>query len=372
MDLDVDLEQISRGTPGFSGAELFNLINQAALKSSVDGLKSVSMHALEWAKDKIMMGAERKSAIISPETMKMTAFHEAGHALVALKTKGADPIHKATIMPRGRALGMVMQLPDGDQTSITRQQMLARLDVCMGGRVAEEVIFGQDQVTSGASSDIQQATKLARAMVTKYGLSSKVGLMFIDDKQPNVSGHTQEEVDKEVRALLNDSYQRAKKVIEGYSTELTLVANGLMEYESLSGSEVVDLINNRKLSQLKRSQKPSRVLQAIPPSKPARPSEIPIPVPPALLNDSASEPLTSSNATNDAVLNKAQSSASLHNEQLSQPSKNTLAPPSTKAESNSTVIAGELSNSSSHIASPSSSQQTSQKATTPQRGPPKN
>jgi ATP-dependent metalloprotease len=163
---DVDTEQIARGTPGFSGAELFNLVNQAAVRASVSGAKAVSMGQFEYAKDKIMMGAERKSAIISPETMRMTAFHEAGHALVALKTDGADPIHKATIMPRGRALGMVMQLPDGDHTSYSRKQMLARLDVCMGGRVAEEVVYGTENVTSGASSDIQQATRLAKAMVS--------------------------------------------------------------------------------------------------------------------------------------------------------------------------------------------------------------
>lgn len=136
---DVDMEQISRGTPGFSGADLFNLVNQAALRASVQGMKAISMSALEYAKDKIMMGSERQSAIISEETIKRTAYHEAGHAVVAHMTSGADPIHKATVMPRGRALGMVMQLPEGDQTSMTRKQMLARLDVCMGGRVAEEV-----------------------------------------------------------------------------------------------------------------------------------------------------------------------------------------------------------------------------------------
>ena len=156
VSADVDMEQLARGTPGFSGAELYNLVNQAAVKASKDGLKAVGMAAFEYAKDKIMMGAERKSAIISPETMRMTAFHEAGHALVALKTDGCDPIHKATIMPRGRSLGMVMQLPDGDQTSMTRKQMLARLDVCMGGRVAEELVYGAENVTSGASSDIMQ------------------------------------------------------------------------------------------------------------------------------------------------------------------------------------------------------------------------
>ena len=154
------------------------LTNIPIILTTITTTIQVGMAALEYAKDKIMMGAERKSAVISPETMRTTAFHEAGHALVALKTAGADPIHKATIMPRGRALGMVMQLPDGDQTSMSRKQMLARLDVCMGGRVAEELVFGYDNVTSGASSDIQQATRLAQAMVTKYGLSDKVGVRF--------------------------------------------------------------------------------------------------------------------------------------------------------------------------------------------------
>jgi ATP-dependent metalloprotease len=153
------MEQIARGTPGFSGAEIANLVNQAALKASVEGKSAIGMEALEFAKDKIMMGAERQSAVISKETMRTTAFHEAGHALISLLTDGADPIHKATIMPRGRSLGMVMQLPDGDQTSMSRKQMLARLDTCMGGRVAEELVFGEENVTSGASSDFQQATR---------------------------------------------------------------------------------------------------------------------------------------------------------------------------------------------------------------------
>lgn len=256
------MEQLARGTPGFSGAELFNLVNQAALKASVDGLKAVGMGALEFAKDKIMMGSERKSAIISPETMRMTAFHEAGHALVALKTEGSDPIHKATIMPRGRALGMVMQLPDGDQTSMSRKQMLARLDVCMGGRVAEELIYGAENVTSGASSDIQQATRLARAMVTKYGLSDKVGIMFIDEKLP-LSSAAQEDVDREVRSLLVNSYSRAKQILQTNAKELEIIANGLLEYESLSGSELVDLMKGKIPNATKRSQKPSRDMQSI-------------------------------------------------------------------------------------------------------------
>jgi len=266
MEKDVDYEQLARGTPGFSGAELYNLVNQAALRASIDNLNKVGMSALEWAKDKIMMGAERKSAVISPETMRMTAFHEAGHALVALLTAGADPIHKATIMPRGRALGMVMQLPDGDQTSMSRKQMLARLDVCMGGRVAEELVFGHDNVTSGASSDIQQATRLAQAMVTQYGLSEKVGVIFINpnDKQ---SGETQKNVDQEVRELLTSSYARAKNLLETHRKELDIVAKGLMQYESLAGGEIVDLINGKSLGAGVRSQKPSRPTKALPPSR---------------------------------------------------------------------------------------------------------
>lgn len=262
MSRDVDLSQIARGTPGFSGAELFNLINQAALKASVDGMRGVTMAALEYAKDKIMMGSERRSAIISPETMRLTAYHEAGHALVALKSDGADPVHKATIMPRGRALGMVMQLPDGDQTSYSRKQMLARLDVCMGGRVAEELVFGAENVTSGASSDIQQATKLAKAMVTKYGLSNKIGIMFVDDKE-KVSSATQGDVDDEVRQILQDSYNRAKAILQTNRRDLEMIAQGLLEYEALSGGEIMDILKGVKIDAKIRSQKPSRDLQAI-------------------------------------------------------------------------------------------------------------
>jgi ATP-dependent metalloprotease len=178
VDDDVSVDVLARGTPGMSGAELSNLVNQAALKASLDGEDAVTHAVLEYAKDKILMGAERKSALISPESARLTAYHEGGHALVATKTKGAHPIHKATIMPRGQALGMVMQLPTGDQTSMSRRQMLADLDVCMGGRVAEEVVFGADEVTSGASSDLMQATRLAREMVTKWGMTDGVGPVF--------------------------------------------------------------------------------------------------------------------------------------------------------------------------------------------------
>ena len=209
---DVDLNILARGTTGFSGADLYNLMNQAAVKASVDGLESITMQVFEWAKDKILMGAERKSAVISPENAKNTAYHEAGHALVGVLTDGADPIHKATIMPRGQALGMVMQLPEGDQTSMSYKQMLARLDVCMGGRIAEELIFGEENVTSGASSDIQQATRIARAMVTKWGFSDDVGIVYYegDTGQQDASGSTRNQIDNEVKRLTGESYERAR------------------------------------------------------------------------------------------------------------------------------------------------------------------
>jgi ATP-dependent metalloprotease len=308
MDKDVDLEQLARGTPGFSGAELSNLVNQAALKASIDNLNRVGMAALEWAKDKIMMGAERKSAVLSPETMRMTAFHEAGHALVALKTAGADPIHKATIMPRGRALGMVMQLPDGDQTSMSRKQMLARLDVCMGGRVAEELVFGYDNVTSGASSDIQQATRLAQAMVTQYGLSDKVGLIYINPNDKH-GGESQKLIDQEVKDLLDSSYARAKALLETNRKELEIVAKGLLQYESLAGGEIVDLINGKPLGAGVRSQKPSRELKTLPP---APKSATPVPAPAPVSNEQhATTKQATATAAKPTVSAAAQQSAAV-------------------------------------------------------------
>lgn len=243
---EVDVDVLARGTPGMSGADISNLVNQAALKASLDGQQMITMADLEFAKDKILMGAERKSALISAETAKLTAYHEGGHALVAIMTKGAHPVHKATIMPRGQALGMVSQLPEGDQTSMSRKQMLARLDVCMGGRVAEEMVFGEDEVTSGASSDLMQATMLAQEMVTKYGMSDSVGPVF-HSKDRVVSPQTREAIDQEVRTILSSSYERARNLLKTNRGALDKIAKGLLEYETLTGDEVKRLMKGKKI-----------------------------------------------------------------------------------------------------------------------------
>ncbi|CAJ1953238.1 unnamed protein product [Cylindrotheca closterium] len=245
LDPNVDLNILARGTTGFSGADLYNLMNQAALKASVDGLSSITMSVLEFAKDKILMGAERKTAVITKETAKCTAYHEAGHALVAVLTDGAMPIHKATIMPRGQSLGMVTMLPEGDQTSQSLKQMKAMMDVAMGGRVAEELIFGRDETTSGAMSDISNATRIARNMVTKYGFSDEIGLVNYGGStgEEHASEETRTKIDAEVKKLTDASYKRAKDLLSRYSKKHHLLAKTLLEYETLTGDEVRQLIS---------------------------------------------------------------------------------------------------------------------------------
>ena len=200
---DVKPEIIARGTPGFSGADLANLVNQAAIKASKESSKSVNMTHLEWAKDKIIMGTERKSAVITPENKKMTAYHEGGHTLVALFTNGAMPFHKVTVIPRGNALGVTVMLPEADKNNYTRQELFASLDVAMGGRVAEELIYGAEQVTTGASNDLQNATRTARSMVLSYGMSDKIGLIsWSEEDFARASPATKAEIEKEIKLML--------------------------------------------------------------------------------------------------------------------------------------------------------------------------
>ncbi|HTO39640.1 MAG TPA: ATP-dependent zinc metalloprotease FtsH, partial [Rhizomicrobium sp.] len=250
---DVDPRIIARGTPGFSGADLANLINEAALLAARRGKRVVTMGELEDAKDKVMMGAERRSMVMSDEEKKLTAYHEGGHALVALHVIGSDPIHKATIIPRGRALGMVMRLPERDQLSLTRQKMLADLCVAFGGRLAEELIFGHDKVTTGASSDIEMATRMARAMVTRYGMSDDLGPIAYAENQEevflghsvsrtqNISEATAQKIDSEIRRIIEETYQHARAILTERLDDLHLIAKGLLEYETLTGDEILGL-----------------------------------------------------------------------------------------------------------------------------------
>lgn len=246
VDPAVEAEIIARGTVGFSGAELENLVNQAALKAAVDGKEMVTMKDLEFAKDKILMGPERRSVEIDKKNKTITAYHESGHAIVAYFTKDAMPINKATIMPRGPTLGHVSMLPENDRWSETRSQLLAQMDVSMGGRVAEELIFGDDYITTGASSDFDGATKIARMMVTRFGMSDKLGVMTYGDLTKQ-SPETQAAVEQEVRALLKDSYERAKNLLKTYSKEHKTLADALLRYETLDAKEIQMVLEGKSL-----------------------------------------------------------------------------------------------------------------------------
>ncbi|XP_021418422.1 ATP-dependent zinc metalloprotease YME1L1 isoform X2 [Oncorhynchus mykiss] len=246
VDPNVNAEIIARGTVGFTGAELENLVNQAALKAAVDGLDLVTMKELEFSKDKILMGPERKSVEIDKKNKQITAYHESGHAIVAYYTKDAMPINKATIMPRGPTLGHVSMLPENDRWSETRAQLLAQMDVSMGGRVAEELIFGDDYITTGASSDFDGATKIAKMMVTRFGMSDKLGVMTYADLTKQ-SPETQAAIEKEVRVLLKDSYERAKNLLKTYSDEHKTLAEALLTYETLDAKEIKLVLEGKSL-----------------------------------------------------------------------------------------------------------------------------
>ena len=251
---DVKLRIIARGTPGFSGADLANLCNESALLAARKNKRIVTMSDIEEAKDKVMMGAERRTMIMTEDDKKLTAYHEGGHAIVALNEKASDPIHKATIIPRGRALGVVFTLPERDKYSHTREYLEANISKAMGGRVAEEMIFGHEKVTSGASSDIQVATKLARDMVTKYGMSNKLGPLAYGEnedevflgrsitRQQHMAEETAKKVDEEVKKIIDTGYQKAKKIITEKLDDLHKLAKALLIYETLSGEEIKNLI----------------------------------------------------------------------------------------------------------------------------------
>jgi cell division protease FtsH len=254
---DVNLKTVARGTPGFSGADLMNLVNEAALMAARRSKRMVTHQEFEDAKDKIMMGAERRTLVMTEQEKMLTAYHEGGHAIVALNVPATDPVHKATIIPRGRALGMVMQLPERDKLSMSYEQMTSRLAILMGGRVAEEIIFGHDKVTSGAASDIQQATKLARAMVTQWGFSEELGAVMYGDqqeevflgyqmgKQQAVSEETARKIDAEVRRLVEQGYAEARRILTEKGDQLETLSRGLLEYETLSGDEIVGLLSGK-------------------------------------------------------------------------------------------------------------------------------
>lgn len=256
---DVDPKVIARGTPGFSGADLANLVNEAALLAARMGKRVVAMFEFEQAKDKVMMGAERRSLVMSDAEKKMTAFHEAGHAICALHLPECDPVHKATIIPRGRALGMVMSLPEGDRYSKSKAKCLDELTMAMGGRVAEEIIFGADKVSNGASGDIKMATNQTRMMVTEWGMSDKLGMIAYGDnsqevflghsvtQNKNVSEATAREIDNEIKTVIDNAYARAKQILTEHIDELHALANGLLEYETLGLDEIRQVLRGEKV-----------------------------------------------------------------------------------------------------------------------------
>ena len=262
---DVDTKVIARGTPGFSGADLANIVNEAALLAARQGKRAVTMADFEAAKDKVMMGVERRSMVMTEEEKRLTAYHEAGHAVVAYFTPASDPIHKATIIPRGRALGMVVRLPEGDRISVSREKLMADIAVAMGGRVAEELIFGPEKVTAGAASDIQQATKIARHMVTQWGMSEKLGPVGYAENQQevflghqitqikNVSEATAQQIDAEIRRFVEEGYARARQILTEKLDLLHALARALLEHETLTGEEVAAVMRGEPVPLARRS-----------------------------------------------------------------------------------------------------------------------
>ncbi len=285
MAPDVNLKVLARGTPGFSGADLMNLANEAALLAARRNRRLVTMQEFEDAKDKVMMGAERKSMAMSDEEKRNTAYHEAGHAIIALKMPGIDPIHKATIIPRGRALGMVMTLPESDRYSMSREKSLARLAMLFGGREAEIMKFGPEKVTNGATGDIQMATQLARAMVMEWGMSDKLGrVRYASNQQEiflghsvaqstNMSDETAKLIDEEVRKLIEGGESAARGILSDYNAQWEAVAQALLDFETLTGDELRDLMEGKRPSREDPDEPPTPRGSAVPSSGKPRPPE---------------------------------------------------------------------------------------------------
>jgi cell division protease FtsH len=292
---DVDTRTIARGTPGFSGADLANLANEAALLAARKGKRLVSMRDFEEAKDKVMMGAERKSMVMTEDEKKATAYHEAGHALVSLHVPGCDPLHKVTIIPRGRALGVTWNLPERDRYSMSMKQMKARLALCFGGRIAEQLIYGKDELNTGASNDIQQATDMARSMVMEYGMSEKLGWLRYRDNQDEVflghsvarsqtvSEETARTIDQEVRRIIEEAEATARKVLTDHLDELHRLAEALLEYETLTGEEAKRAIKGEDIGREDRNKGRAGQIAAsgtsIPKIKPKKPGPFTDPAP---------------------------------------------------------------------------------------------
>jgi cell division protease FtsH len=275
---DVDARTIARGTPGFSGADLANLVNEAALMAARAGKRVVTMYDFEQAKDKVMMGAERRSMVMTEEEKTMTAYHEGGHAIVNIHMPGNDPLHKVTIIPRGRALGVTWALPEKDRLSITKQFLEAKIAMCFGGRIAEQLVYGQEHLNSGASSDIKQATSMARAMVTEYGMSDKLGPLRYNDNEEevflghsvaqrkNVSDATAALIDQEVRRIVEEGEAKAREILSAHLDELHVLAKGLLEYETLNADEVKDLLAGKPIRQGGDTSGPHKPRSSIPTS----------------------------------------------------------------------------------------------------------
>ena len=278
---DVEAKTIARGTPGFSGADLANLVNEAALLAARAGKRAVTMFELESAKDKVLMGAERRSMVMTEEEKTKTAYHEAGHALVAMHAEGHDPLHKVSIIPRGRALGVTMSLPERDRYGYSAKELKARIAMCFGGRVAEELTFGVENITTGASDDIRQATEMSRKMVTEWGFSAKLGPLRYTDNQEevflghsvtqhkNLSDATAQLIDEEVRRLVEEGESFARQVLSAHSEQLETVAKGLLEYETLSREEIEALLRGEPVVRNGSSYEPPK------PKEPPRRSSVP-------------------------------------------------------------------------------------------------